>query len=106
MWVDSYGSRTKYISKRWANKTIRQKNRRYLHSLPKTYHDYCYSCWDGDPKEDYHKVPDGKAYRKYFDPWNIVDSKYEYQLEGYWYCNFKGELVYMEPDPRWKAIRK
>ncbi|MHA1972833.1 MAG: hypothetical protein ACTSW1_07565 [Candidatus Hodarchaeales archaeon] len=103
MWVDSYGSRFKYLDKRFANKTVRQKNKRYTHNLSH-YHQWG---WDEDSKEDYHRVPDGMAYKKFSDPWDIVDSKHEYTLKGYWFISWYGnDMIWMEPDPKWKAIRK
>ncbi len=60
-WVDTYGSPAKKYFKRLANKRVRKSK----------------------------NVPDGKAYRKFYDPWNIVD----------WCC-------YDDCSPKWKAIRK
>jgi hypothetical protein len=75
--VDSYKSRSKKFDKRWANKRVRKST----------------------------DVADGKAYRKYFDPWDIVDYKIWVGDDNwYWdayYWEWRPPLI-----PRWKAIRK
>ena len=55
-WVDSYGSKVKKWYKRDASKRIRRTK----------------------------DVPNGKAYRKFYDPWNIVDSKWYDGSKPYW----------------------
>ena len=106
MWVNSYGSPSKHIWKRFANKAVRQKNKKYLYTLSDDLHDYCPECWNGDPKEDYNRVPDGMAYKKFSDRYNIVDSKHEYDLKGEYFMGWSGTMLFLEPDPKWKAIRK
>jgi len=73
--IDSYGSKAKKWFKRYASKTIRRAK----------------------------DVPNGKAYRKFYDPWNIVDWKYYDDSKPYFYnwC-----MEWCKATPRWKAIRK
>lgn len=135
MWVDSYGSRYKYQDKRLASKRIRLENKKLIKGgywdfnafyeedhwpeeyVKDHYHSGTYAYYDNNFHCDRHTVPDGCAYKKYYDPWNIVDSKSKYTTEGYWYVghNFNKlvngywarELMWMEPStPKWKAIRK
>ena len=74
-WVDTYGSKAKKRFKRDASKRIRSA-------------------------ED---VPNGKAYRKFYDPWNIVDSKYYDDCQPY-FSNWLQEWV--EPSKTWRVKRK
>lgn len=77
--VDGYGSRSKRISKRHASRAVRHA-------------------------ED---VPNGKAYRKFFDPWNICDYRYRWDPEPYvWFNSWKNEFEVIEPSPYWKVGRK
>ena len=62
--TDGYGSKSKQWYKRWANRIIR-------HSTD---------------------MPDGKAYRKFFETYDICDYK--------WECDISKE------DEPWKIIRK
>ena len=48
-------------------------------------------------------VPDGRAYRKYYDQWNICDGQYLYDPRPRWY-NWGQEWFY--PDPVWKVRMK
>ena len=79
-YVDGYGSRSKRLSKREANKRIRRSN----------------------------DVPDGKAYRRFYDPWDICDYKYPYDPHPYVRVNWfnTGRLEWVYPEPIWKARRK
>jgi len=75
--VDGYGGQRKRWMKRYANKTVRKAK----------------------------DVPPGKAYRRFYDPWNIVDWKYRWDPDGYiWWKN--GEPIWEPPSPEWKARRK
>jgi hypothetical protein len=75
--VDGYGSKWKKYAKRGANRRVR-------HAV---------------------NVPDGGAYRKYYDPWNICDYRFQYdpQPRIYWW---RGYPEVIEPDPLWKITRK
>lgn len=75
--VDGYGSRWKRHQKRAANRRVRHAK----------------------------NVPNGNAYRRYFDPWNICDWKYCWDPMPHVYWLF-GELRIIEPTPEWKARRK
>ena len=76
---DSYGTRHKQWAKREANQRIRRTN----------------------------DVPDGKAYRKYYDPWNIVDFKSRWDPWPTYRSNWRtGEIEMTDPVPEWKARRK
>lgn len=75
-YVDSYGSKVKKFFKRQASRAVRNAL----------------------------DVPNGKAYRKYYDPYKIVDWKSLYDPNPWWF-DLKQEWV--EPhDPEWKAWRK
>jgi len=75
--VEGYGTKGKKWRKRYANKRVRQ-----------TKH-----------------VPDYKAYRKLTDPWEICDYKFRYDPKPrIWH--YGGEIRILEPDLRWKAVRK
>lgn len=50
-------------------------------------------------------VPNGKAYRKYFDPWMICDWKRQYDPRPWDYWGRNG-LEMVEPDPIWWYNRK
>jgi len=50
-------------------------------------------------------VPDGKAYRKYFDSWEITDYKFMWDSRTRYYW-ISGELKAFEPDPEWRVRRK
>jgi len=74
--VDGYGTKGKKISKRFANKTVRNAD----------------------------DVPNGKAYRKYFESWNISDYRFFMDSEPYF---SRITLQWEEPlTPTWKARRK
>lgn len=73
--VDSYGSKAKKYFKRLASKRVRKSK----------------------------NVPNGKAYIKFNDPYNIVDSISYDDCKPY-FCSYFME--WSEPTPRWKAIRK
>lgn len=76
-YTDGYGCKRKKFAKRKANKKIRKTP----------------------------EIPDGKAYRKFFNTWDICDYKYLWNpkpLHIYW----TGELKIIEPDPLWKIARK
>ena len=77
--IDSYGSKSKRWSKRMASKAVRRAE----------------------------EVANGKAYRRFFDPWNIVDWKCQWERnDGFIFWN-NGEPEWV-PDrtPEWKAKRK
>jgi len=75
--VDSYGSKSKKFDKRHANRKIRNAD----------------------------DVPNGRAYRKYYDPWNIAD--YKFRWNPYPSIRFRsGEQKIIEAIPEWKARRK
>lgn len=80
--VDSYGSRVKKLTKREANKRVRK----YL--LRK-------------------ELDDGCAYRRIFDPWNIVDWRSRWNPWPHQFINcVTGEIEFILPTPEWKARRK
>jgi hypothetical protein len=50
-------------------------------------------------------VPNGKAYRKYWDPWNICDWKWKWDpWVDYWWIN--GKMEAREPDPLYRVRSK
>lgn len=59
--VDGYGTEGKRISKRWANKKVRNAK----------------------------NITSGKAYRKIYDPWNIVDYRFEISKEDEDYYKYR-----------------
>jgi len=73
--VHGYGWRGKKYEKRRASKRIRRTS----------------------------DVPDGKLYRRFYDPWNIADYRFPMTV-GKWWSNWKQEWV--ETTPEWKARRK
>jgi len=75
--VDSYGSKYKKLTKRAANRAVRRTA----------------------------EVADGCAYRKVFNPYDIVDSKWQWDPDG-WIFWHNGEPEWVLPDPEWKARRK
>ena len=78
-YVDSYGTKSKRLNKRYANRRVRKTK----------------------------DVPDGKAYRKYTNPWDIVDWKYRWDpWPSIRISPFTGEYWVIWPEPKWKAIRK
>ena len=77
-YVDSYGSKSKKISKRFANKAVRNAD----------------------------DVPNGKAYKKFSDSWDIVDWKSRWDPKPHYYYDWKGNMVEVTGDPEWKARRK
>ena len=79
VWVDSYGSKTKKLDKRFANKSVRRAN----------------------------NVQNGKWYRKLYNPWNIVDWRsYWDPNPRVWINSWTGEIEIINPTPEWKARRK
>lgn len=50
-------------------------------------------------------VPDGRAYRKLFDSWNISDYRFAWNPYPRYYWR-NGEMKSYEPIPEWKARRK
>ena len=50
-------------------------------------------------------IPDGNAYRKFTDPWDICDFKcmYDPKPSIYWR---KGVQEIIEPSPIWQVARK
>ena len=50
-------------------------------------------------------VPNGKAYKKYYDSYDICDFRYEWDpwTSYYWYW---GEMKVIEPEPLWRVNRK
>jgi hypothetical protein len=82
-YTDGYkGSSRKQWSKRYANKVVR-------HAVD---------------------VPNGKAYRKYYDPWNICDYRWYASFEPYvswWTKTGEPEWVYPgDADRPWRVCRK
>ena len=78
-WVDSYGYKGKKLVKRFANKKVRRT----------------------------FDIPDGKAYRRLYDSWNIVDWKSKWNpWYSYYISPVTGEMTCIVPTPRWKARRK
>jgi hypothetical protein len=75
--VDGYGSKRKKWQKRCANKRVRRTL----------------------------EVPNGKAYRRITDPWNIVDYRFKWDPYPHYYFS-NGEMKVFESTPKWKAIRK
>lgn len=47
-------------------------------------------------------VPDGKAYRKFYESYDICDYKFPYDPYPHVYCWGKRGLEWIEPDPVWK----
>lgn len=77
-YTDGYGTRRKRYMKRYANKRVRKTK----------------------------GVPNGRAYRKYHDPWDICDYKCRWDPNG-WIIVKDGELVWVPPlDPEWRVRRK
>lgn len=77
-YTDGYkGSLKKRYFKRYANKIIRKTD----------------------------DIPEGKAYRKYFDSWNICDYRFLYnpypRIVGW-----GGTIQIFEPQPYWRVGRK
>ena len=72
-----YGSKSKQFEKRQANKRIRKSE----------------------------NVPDGKVYKKFYNPWNICDCRIRWNPYPITYC-YKGEIKIVEPIPEWRARRK
>ena len=78
-WVDGYGSKCKRDYKRYASKAVRRAK----------------------------EVPNGKAYRKFFDPWKITDYKNRWDPWPWVSVNFlTGKITLNYPIPEWKANRK
>lgn len=79
-YVDGYGTKRKKFYKRQASKKVRRA-------------------------ED---VPDGKAYRKFYDPWDITDYRFMWNGKSYFLPNIlTRELEEVGPsDPEWKIRRK
>jgi len=50
-------------------------------------------------------VPDGKAYRKICNPWDICDYKFLYDPKPR-IRSWGGEFVVIEPSPIWRVARK
>jgi hypothetical protein len=50
-------------------------------------------------------VPDGKAYRKFYDSWDICDYKFWYDPEPRIYF-INGTPRIIEPSPIWRVARK
>jgi len=75
--LDGYGKKSTKFKKREANRRVRNSD----------------------------NVPNGKSYRKYYDPWNIRDWKYHWDSKPLiWY--YGGEQIVNEPMPEWRARRK
>jgi hypothetical protein len=52
-------------------------------------------------------VPDGKSYRKFYDPWNISDYIIRYDpWPRMWFNYIKNQWEILHPDPEWKARMK
>jgi len=77
-YVDGYGSRNrKAAAKRFANKRVRHAK----------------------------DMPSGKAYRKFYNPWDISDWKFEWDPKPH-IMHIFGETRVRFPDPEWKVRRK
>jgi hypothetical protein len=50
-------------------------------------------------------IPNGKAYRKVFESWNISDWNFWWDPEPR-YRSYNGEIVKIDPDPEWRARMK
>lgn len=77
-YMDSYGTRYRKYMKRYSNKKVRKAV----------------------------DVPDGKAYRKILNPYDITDWKSRWDPHPHYFYHFNGELDVILPDPEWKARRK
>jgi hypothetical protein len=75
--VDNYGSSYKKWVKRQASKTVRRAK----------------------------DVPEGNAYRKLFDSWNICDYKMQWDPKPHYYMS-GGVMRVIEPTPEYKARMK
>lgn len=75
--IDGYGSKWKVFAANQANRRIRRTK----------------------------DVPDHKAYKKFYQQYDICDYKYQYDSKPSTY-HWGGEIHYFEADPRWKAVRK
>jgi hypothetical protein len=52
-------------------------------------------------------VPDGKTYRKLYDPWKIVDYRSKWDPWPRYTIDWRtGEIVVVDPIPGWKARMK
>jgi hypothetical protein len=77
-WItDGYGSKSKRFKKRQANRAIRHAK----------------------------EVPDGKAYRKFSDSWDICDYKWCWDPKPHYYWS-RGEMKVIEPIPGYKVWGK
>ena len=50
-------------------------------------------------------IPDGKAYRKFFDTWSICDYRFRYNPKPHIW-SYGGEIRVVEPSPIWRVNRK
>ena len=50
-------------------------------------------------------MPDGKAYRKHTNPYDICDYKWLYDPKLY-ISHIFGRMEWVKPDPIWKYSRK
>jgi len=78
VFVDGYGTRRKRYAKNLANRYIRRTK----------------------------DIPNGNAYRKYYDSWDICDYRFRWDPYPHIRCWKFGEAVVVEPIPEWKARRK
>lgn len=77
--VDGYGTKWKKFMKNYANRVVRHTE----------------------------NIPDGMAYKRCFSQYDICDWRHMYDPWPYVYTNWRtGELEWLDPDPRWKAVRK
>jgi len=75
--VDGYGTKSKRYMKRSANRAVR-------HAI---------------------NLPNGKGYRKFFNPYDICDFRIPYNPWPIYYFK-NGDIKTIEPNPEWKARRK
>ena len=75
-YIDGYGTKRKRDAKREANRRVRRAK----------------------------DVPNGRAYRKYFDPWNICEYRFQYNTNPK--VIFFGECQEVILEPIWKVTSK
>jgi hypothetical protein len=50
-------------------------------------------------------IPDGNAYRKFYDTWSICDYRFPYDPNPFIRC-WRGYPELIEPTPFWRVTRK
>jgi hypothetical protein len=75
-------------------------------------HPIVKDCISGGKKEANRKVrrtlnvPNGKAYRKVYDSWNISDWRFYRNPKPHYRTNFNGEIIKIDPEPEWRVRMK